>query len=75
MRGKLAEADPSLEDGDARDRAVAAVLARQRAILGERKPDIHVIIGEAALREEVGGPEVMQGSLACSPGSAATAAR
>jgi len=60
---ELAEVDPSLEDGDARDRAVAAVLARQRAILGERKPDIHVIIGEAALRQEVGGPEVMHGQL------------
>jgi transcriptional regulator with XRE-family HTH domain len=60
---ELAEADPGLEDGDARHRAVAAVLARQRAILGERKPDIHLIIGEAALRQEVGGPEVMEGQL------------
>jgi hypothetical protein len=60
---ELAEAAPGLEDGDARDRAVAAVLARQKAILGERKPDIHVIIGEAALRQEVGGPEVMEGQL------------
>ena len=60
---ELAEADPSLDDGEARDRAVAAVLARQKAILGERKPDIHVIIGEAALRQEVGGPEVMEGQL------------
>ena len=51
----LAEADPGLADNDARDRAVEATLARQKAILGERKPDIHVIIGEAALRQEVGG--------------------
>lgn len=57
---ELAEADPGLTDQDARDRAVQAVLARQQAILGERKPEIHVIIGEAALRQEVGGPEVMQ---------------
>jgi transcriptional regulator with XRE-family HTH domain len=60
---ELAEADPGLADSATRDRAVAAVLARQKAILGERKPDIHVIIGEAALRQEVGGPEVMEGQL------------
>jgi hypothetical protein len=60
---ELAEADPGLADSDARERAVAAVLARQKAILGDRKPDIHVIIGEAALHQEVGGPEVMEGQL------------
>ena len=59
----LAEADPGLADDDARDRAVEATLARQKAILGERKPDIHVVIGEAALHQEVGGPEVMEGQL------------
>lgn len=60
---ELAEADPTLADSDARERAVAAMLARQQAILGDRKPDIHVVIGEAALRQEVGGPEVMKGQL------------
>src|SRR5271165_6808754 len=60
---ELAEADPGLAGTDARERAVAAMLARQKAILGERKPDIHVIIGEAALHQEVGGPEVMEGQL------------
>jgi transcriptional regulator with XRE-family HTH domain len=60
---ELAEADPGLAGSDARDRAVAAVLERQKAILGERKPDIQVIIGEAALRQEVGGPDVMEGQL------------
>jgi transcriptional regulator with XRE-family HTH domain len=59
---ELAEADPVFEDSDARDRAVTGVLARQKAILG-RKPDIHLVIGEAALRQEVGGPEVMEGQL------------
>ena len=59
----LAEADPALADDDARDRAVEATLARQKAILGERKPDIHLVIGEAALHQEVGGPEVMEGQL------------
>ena len=48
---------------DARDRVVEAALARQKTVLGERKPDIHVVIGEAALYQEVGGPEVMDGQL------------
>jgi hypothetical protein len=60
---ELAEADPGLVGSDARERTVAAVLARQKAILGERKPDIHVIIGEAALHQEVGGRDVMDGQL------------
>ena len=60
---ELAEADPLLADSNARERAVAAMLARQEAILGNRKPDIRVVIGEAALRQEVGGPEVMEGQL------------
>ena len=59
----LAEADPARTDDDAWDMVVEATLARQKAILGERKPDIHVVMGEAALRQEVGGPEVMEGQL------------
>jgi len=46
-----------------RSPAVEATLARQKAILSERRPDIHVIIGEAALHQEIGGPEVMQSQL------------
>lgn len=60
---ELAEADPILADSDARERAASAMLARQQAILGDRKRDVHVVIGEAALRQEVGGPEVMEGQL------------
>jgi transcriptional regulator with XRE-family HTH domain len=60
---ELAEADPVLTDDAARDRTVEATKARQQAILGEPKPDIHVIIGEAALHQEVGGPDVMEGQL------------
>jgi transcriptional regulator with XRE-family HTH domain len=59
----LTEADPGSADEETRAMAVEATLARQKAILGERKPDIHVIIGEAALRQEVGGPTVMEGQL------------
>jgi transcriptional regulator with XRE-family HTH domain len=59
----LAEAERGFADDDKLDRAVKATLARQKAILGERKPDIHVIIGEAALCQEVGGRRVMEGQL------------
>jgi transcriptional regulator with XRE-family HTH domain len=59
----LAEAERGLTDDDALDKAVEATLARQKAILGERKPDIRVIIGEAALHQEVGGPWVLEGQL------------
>jgi transcriptional regulator with XRE-family HTH domain len=59
----LAAADPDLGDEESRDKAVEATLARQRAILGERKPDIHLIVGEAALHQQVGGEAVMEGQL------------
>lgn len=61
---ELAEADPGLTDQDTRARAVDAVLARRKAILGDHRPEIDMIIGEAALRQEVGGPEVMKRQLA-----------
>jgi transcriptional regulator with XRE-family HTH domain len=66
----LAEADQGLPDGEARERAVAATLARQKAILRERKPDIHLIIGQAALHQQVGGQLVMDGQLALLAGVA-----
>lgn len=60
----LAKADPALPDDGARDRAADAVHLRQQAIfLAERVPDIHLIIGEAALRQQVGGSEVMRQQL------------
>jgi transcriptional regulator with XRE-family HTH domain len=60
----LAETDPSLDDGAARDRAAEAVMARQRAILTERRPEVHLIIGEAALHQKVGSEAVMNEQLA-----------
>jgi Domain of unknown function (DUF5753) len=61
----LAKAEAVLRDDAARDRAADAVLLRQQAIfLGDRKPDIHLIIGEAALHQQVGGPKVMHEQLA-----------
>ena len=60
----LAETDPGLDDDDARDRAAEAVLARQQAILGERSRTVHLVIGEAALHQQVGSQEVMDEQLA-----------
>lgn len=59
----LAGADPGLADEAARDKAAEAALARQEAVLGEPEPGVHVVIGEAALRQEVGGPAVMHEQL------------
>jgi transcriptional regulator with XRE-family HTH domain len=55
----LAEADPALGNEAARERAADAVIARQQAIVnGPGRPDIHLIIGEAALHQEVGRPAI-----------------
>ena len=59
----LAETDPALEDDTARDRAAEAVIARQCAILGEQRPDVRLVIGQAALHQQVGTPEVMNEQL------------
>jgi hypothetical protein len=59
----LAAADPRLPDDAARDRAAEAVMARQQAILGEYCPDVHLIIGEVALHQQVGSPQVMNDQL------------
>jgi transcriptional regulator with XRE-family HTH domain len=60
----LAEAGQGLADDAARERVVEATLARQKAIVGGRKPDVHLVIAEAALHQQVGGPAVMAGQLA-----------
>jgi transcriptional regulator with XRE-family HTH domain len=59
----LAEADPGLAGADAVDRMVEATLARQGAVFGEHRAEVHLIVGEAALCQEVGGPGVMEGQL------------
>jgi transcriptional regulator with XRE-family HTH domain len=59
----LAGADPALDDDDARDRAAEAVTARQRAVLMEQRPDVRLVIGQAALHQQVGSPEVMNDQL------------
>ena len=67
----LAEADPFLPDDAARDRAVEALLARQQAVLGEQRPEVHLVIGQAALHQQAGGPRVMNEQLRTLAGVAA----
>jgi transcriptional regulator with XRE-family HTH domain len=60
----LTKTDPGFKDDTARDRAADAVMTRQLAVLeAERRPGIHLIIGEAALHQQVGGSEVMHQQL------------
>jgi transcriptional regulator with XRE-family HTH domain len=59
----LAETDLALDDDAARDRAAEAVMARQQAILKEHKPEVRLVIGQAALHQQVGSPEVMNEQL------------
>jgi transcriptional regulator with XRE-family HTH domain len=59
----LAETDPLLADDTARAQAVEALLARQQAVLGEQRPEVHLVIGQAALHQQVGSPEVMNEQL------------
>jgi Domain of unknown function (DUF5753) len=48
---------------DAEDAMVAAVLARQQATLEERHAGLTVVIGEAALRQNIGGADVLRAQL------------
>jgi len=62
-RAVISQPRPALEPG-AIERAVAARAARQQAILDrDNPPDIHVILDEAALRRQAGGPAVLSGQL------------
>ncbi|TVZ00178.1 XRE family transcriptional regulator [Trebonia kvetii] len=71
----LAETDPSLDDDAARDRAAEAVLARQHAVLGDSRPQVHLIIGQAALHQQVGNETVMSEQLAALARTAADSGR
>jgi transcriptional regulator with XRE-family HTH domain len=56
-------ADPTLPPGP-HDLILEALLTRQQLILGERRPELAVVIGEAALHQVVGSTEVMRAQLA-----------
>ncbi|MFE1955916.1 MULTISPECIES: helix-turn-helix domain-containing protein [Streptomyces] len=45
------------------DRRVALRLERQKLLVAEQAPELHVVLDEAALRRVHGGPEVMRGQL------------
>jgi transcriptional regulator with XRE-family HTH domain len=59
----VAAADPALPT-DTQDLVPEAMLTRQQVILGERRPELAVVIGEAALHQVVGGAGVMRAQLA-----------
>src|ERR1035441_879652 len=59
----IAAADPALSPSP-QDLVLDAMLTRQQLILGERRPELAVIIGEAALHQVVSGTEVMRAQLA-----------
>ena len=61
--GALAETDPSLADDAAREGAAGAVIARRQAILVERPSEVHLVIGQAALHQQVGSRAVMDEQL------------
>jgi hypothetical protein len=56
-------ADPA-PPADTQDLVLKAMLTRQQVILGERRTELAVVIGEAALHQVVGGTGVMRAQLA-----------
>jgi transcriptional regulator with XRE-family HTH domain len=56
-------ADPTLSVGT-QDLILESMLTRQQLIMGERRPELTVVIGEAALHQVVGGTAAMQAQLA-----------
>jgi transcriptional regulator with XRE-family HTH domain len=59
----LADADPAYCDEQERALAVKAKLIRQAIVLGERRAHLEVVLAEGAVRQMVGGPEVMRRQL------------
>jgi transcriptional regulator with XRE-family HTH domain len=59
----IAAADPALSVGE-QDLVLDAILTRQQLILAERRAELAVVIGEAALHQVVGGTNVMRAQLA-----------
>jgi transcriptional regulator with XRE-family HTH domain len=59
----LAEVDPSYCGDEERELGVQAKLIRQAIVLGERRAHLEVVLAEGAVRQMVGGPEVMRRQL------------
>jgi len=59
----VAAAEPGYATDQQREDAVRAKAARRQAVLGNRGRRLHVILGEGALRQAVGGAEVLAGQI------------
>jgi transcriptional regulator with XRE-family HTH domain len=59
----LADADPGYSSEQERALAVKAKLIRQAIVLGERRAHLEVVLAEGAVRQMVGGAEVMRRQL------------
>ncbi|MEU3422228.1 helix-turn-helix transcriptional regulator [Streptomyces murinus] len=59
----LGVADAGWEDPEDIERAVTVKQKRQERLLGERPIQLHAVIWEAALRQEIGGPQVRRAQL------------
>ncbi len=58
----IAEHDPLVPAGTAR-KVTDALATHQRAVLSAEQPELVMVIGEAALRQQVGGARVMRAQL------------
>ena len=58
----MAAAEPGYESDEQREDSLAAQAMRRQAVLSGRR--LNVVLGEGALYQAVGGPEVMAGQLA-----------
>jgi transcriptional regulator with XRE-family HTH domain len=59
----VADADPGCTSDEQRGHAVEVKMTRQRLVLGDRDPRLEFVITEGALRQLVGGKEVMRAQL------------
>jgi transcriptional regulator with XRE-family HTH domain len=59
----VASADPAYGGDEQRARAVQARLIRQAVVLRDRQARLQVVVAEGAVRQLVGGPEVMRRQL------------
>jgi len=60
----VADADPGFNADESRVQAVEVKMARQRGVLDKPARRLEFVVGEAALHQWVGGPQVMRPQLA-----------
>jgi hypothetical protein len=71
----VAASDPGTPEPGTLDRLAEMTITRQQAILNERRTAVTVVLGEGALRQEIGPPGVMRDQVGGSRRSAAPARR